>query len=42
MYPKWNFHKYLVNKDGKVVDYYFTVTKPNSLKLKQAIEKLLG
>ena len=40
MYPKWNFHKYLVNKDGQVVDYYFTVTKPNSLKLKQAIEKL--
>lgn len=41
MYPKWNFHKYLVNKNGEVVDYFFTVTKPNSLKLKQAIEKLL-
>lgn len=41
MYPKWNFHKYLVNKNGEVVDYFFTITKPNSLKLTQAIEKLI-
>ena len=39
--PKWNFHKYLINKEGKVVDYYLSITKPNSSKIKQAIEKLL-
>ncbi len=39
--PKWNFHKYLVDKEGKVVDYYFSTTKPTSGKVKKAIEKLL-
>jgi len=39
--PKWNFHKYLVDKEGKVVDYYYSTTKPNSGKVKKAIEKLL-
>jgi len=41
MYPKWNFHKYLVNRNGEVVDYFFTITKPNSPKILYAIEKLL-
>lgn len=39
--PKWNFHKYLVNKDGEVVDFYYTITNPNSSKVKRAIDKLL-
>jgi glutathione peroxidase len=39
--PKWNFHKYLVDKDGKVVDYYYSMTKPNAEKVKKAIKKLL-
>ena len=40
--PKWNFHKYLVNKDGQVVDYYYSTTKPDSSKIKRAIDKLLA
>lgn len=39
--PKWNFHKYLVDKDGQVVDYFYAITKPNSKKIKKAIEKIL-
>lgn len=39
--PKWNFHKYLVDKNGKVVDYFLSVTNPNGGKVKKAIEKLL-
>ncbi len=39
--PKWNFHKYLVNKNGELVDFYYTITKPNSKKVKKAIERLL-
>lgn len=39
--PKWNFHKYLIDKEGKVIDYYYATTKPNSKKVKKAIEKLL-
>jgi glutathione peroxidase len=36
---KWNFTKFLVNKDGKVVDRYAPSTKPKSLE--DAIEALL-
>ena len=39
--PKWNFQKYLVDKDGQVVDYYLTITDPNGSKVRKAIEKLL-
>lgn len=40
--PLWNFQKYLIDKDGHVVDYFLTVTKPNSPKVKKAIQKLLA
>ena len=39
--PKWNFHKYLINRDGEVVDFYYSITKPDSDKLRKAIKKLL-
>ncbi len=39
--PKWNFHKYLVDKDGRVVDYFYTITNPLSSKIKRSIRKLL-
>lgn len=37
---KWNFTKFLVNRDGKVVDRYAPTTKPEALE--RDIEKLLG
>lgn len=39
--PKWNFHKYLIDKNGQVVDYFYTITSPTSSRLKKAIKKLL-
>lgn len=39
--PKWNFNKYLLGKDGKLVEYFGSMTKPDSAKLSEAIEKLL-
>ncbi len=39
--PKWNFHKYLVDRDGRVVDYFYTFTKPTASRVKRAIRKLL-
>lgn len=30
---KWNFQKYLVDKNGNLVDYYFSITKPMSSKI---------
>ena len=39
--PKWNFHKILINKEGKIHDTYSSFTKPNSKKITQAIEEVL-
>jgi len=39
--PRWNFHKYLVDREGRVVDYFYTITKPTSAKIKRSIKKLL-
>ena len=39
--PKWNFHKYLIDKDGNVIDYYYSITKPESSKVKKAVKKLI-
>ena len=39
--PKWNFHKILINKDGKVQDTFASFTKPTSKKIIEAIENIL-
>ena len=39
--PKWNFHKYLVDRDGKVVETWSSMTAPDDEELRAAIEKLL-
>jgi len=36
--PKWNFYKYLINAEGKPVTYFSSMTKPNSSRLRKAIE----
>ena len=40
--PKWNFHKILINRNGKVEDTYSSFTSPNSKKIISKIEKLLN
>ena len=39
--PKWNFHKILINKEGKVEDTFASMTKPMSKKIIKAIENIL-
>ena len=39
--PKWNFHKILINKDGKVVDTYASFTNPMSKKIIKRIDEIL-
>ena len=39
--PKWNFHKILINKQGKIEDTYSSFTKPMSKKLINKIEEIL-
>ena len=39
--PKWNFHKILINKDGKVEETFASFTNPMSKKLIKKIEQIL-
>ena len=40
-YPKWNFHKYLVDREGNVVTSFPTRTEPQDPQIIEAIEQLL-
>jgi len=39
--PKWNFHKILINKEGKIEETFTSFTKPTSNKIVKIIEKIL-
>jgi glutathione peroxidase len=39
--PKWNFYKYLFNRSGKLTDSWSSITKPDSKKIKNQIDKLI-
>jgi len=39
--PRWNFHKYLIDKNGEVSDYFFPFTNPLSTKITRKIQRLL-
>ncbi len=40
--PKWNFYKYLIDRDGKIVGSYNSMTRPDDKQLIGKIEQLLG
>lgn len=40
--PLWNFHKYLVGRDGKVIAHYSSLTKPDDADLVRSIEQQLA
>ena len=40
--PKWNFHKILIDKNGKIQDTFASFTNPMSNKIKKEIEKILN
>ena len=37
--PKWNFHKIIIGKNGKVIDTFSSFTKPTSSKFIKVIER---
>ena len=37
--PKWNFHKIIIGKDGKIADTFASFTKPTSKKFINSITK---
>jgi glutathione peroxidase len=40
--PKWNFYKYLIGRDGNVVEAYSSMTSPDDRAFVQQLEKQLG
>jgi len=36
--PRWNFHKYLIAPDGRLVDWFSTVTSPDAASVSRSIE----
>jgi glutathione peroxidase len=40
--PKWNFHKYLFNKDGTIAGTFGSRTEPNAPDLGKAIDEALS
>ncbi|WP_423835219.1 glutathione peroxidase [Stutzerimonas stutzeri] len=40
--PLWNFYKYVVDRNGKVVDYFSSKVEPDDPDLIAAVEKALG
>ena len=39
--PKWNFHKIIIGRDGKVAQTFSSITKPSSKKFIQVIDNLI-
>jgi len=39
--PKWNFHKILISKDGKIADTFSSFTRPFSKKIIKKLEEIL-
>ena len=39
--PKWNFHKILINKEGKIHKTFNSFINPTSIKITKEIEKIL-
>lgn len=40
--PKWNFYKYLISREGKVVESYSSMTSPDDRAFVREVEKQLG
>ncbi|WP_392538121.1 glutathione peroxidase [Legionella sp. 227] len=39
--PKWNFHKYIINRKGELIDYFYSTTSPEAGRLVKVVEKAL-
>jgi glutathione peroxidase len=40
--PRWNFYKYLIGRDGQLIDSYSSMTGPEDKKLVATLEKALA
>lgn len=40
--PRWNFYKYLIDRQGNLVDFFVSTTSPEAGRVKSAIEHCLN
>jgi len=40
--PRWNFHKFLIDKSGLVNDFFFPFIRPTSSRIRKKIARLLN
>ena len=40
--PKWNFYKYVVDRQGKVIANFFSLTKPDNPEFLEAVQKAIA
>lgn len=40
--PRWNFHKLLIGRDGRLVDWFASTTGPDAARLRHAIDQALA
>jgi glutathione peroxidase len=40
--PRWNFYKYVVGRDGRLLTWFSSLTPPGSGRMRQAVERALG
>lgn len=40
--PRWNFYKYMIGRDGGLVQWFSSATRPSSPRLRVLIERCLG
>ena len=39
--PKWNFYKFVINKDGKLENHFSSMTTPSSEQLTSVLDKII-
>ena len=39
--PRWNFFKYVIGRDGRLLDWFTSVTAPGSARLQRALDRAL-
>jgi len=40
--PKWNFHKIIIDRTGKISETFSSITNPSSKKFIKVLEKLIN
>ena len=39
--PKWNFHKIIIDKNGKIAETFYSITNPSSKKFIEVLDRLI-